>query len=142
MVMSNDEIVTEYRQAKAPQKQIGILADLNRCSKQEIVAVLAAAGVELPKTYSKAKAPKTETSAMEAPGWETVTPAAAPSEKRSSPLTLERLINLFPEAFVASQDVPVLANGKGIRTIRLSGVYDVATDQTEWGIDLIPESDS
>ena len=50
MVMSNDEIVTEYRQAKAPQKQIGILADLNRCSKQEIVAVLAAAGVELPKT--------------------------------------------------------------------------------------------
>lgn len=43
--MTADEIVTSYRQAKNPQLQIGVLADLNVCSRKEIKELLTAAGV-------------------------------------------------------------------------------------------------
>lgn len=36
MVMSNEEIKKEYNQAKDKKKQIGILAELNLCSKEDI----------------------------------------------------------------------------------------------------------
>lgn len=42
--MTVDEIVTSYRQAKNPQLQIGVLADLNVCSRKEIKELLTAAG--------------------------------------------------------------------------------------------------
>lgn len=57
--MTDAEIVAEYRQAKAPMKQIGILADQNLCSKRDIVAVLQSAGCDVPKNYQKL--PKVET---------------------------------------------------------------------------------
>jgi hypothetical protein len=60
MVMTIDEIVMEYKQAKAPMKQIAILADENCCKREEIVEVLREAGVELPKIYQK-KTEKAET---------------------------------------------------------------------------------
>ena len=53
MTMTNEEIVRDYKAAKAPQKQIGILADLNVCSKKEIVEILREAGCELPAYYTK-----------------------------------------------------------------------------------------
>ena len=53
MTMTNEEIVRDYKAAKAPQKQIGILADLNACSKKEIVEILREAGCELPAYYTK-----------------------------------------------------------------------------------------
>lgn len=53
MNMTKEEIVREYMAAKAPQKQIGILADLNVCSKKEIVEILREAGCELPAYYTK-----------------------------------------------------------------------------------------
>lgn len=40
MHMTNDEIVRSYKEAKDPQKQIGILADLNLCKKSEIETIL------------------------------------------------------------------------------------------------------
>lgn len=40
MLMSPGEIKREYDQAKYKNKQIGILADLNRCSKEEIKRIL------------------------------------------------------------------------------------------------------
>ena len=43
--MTVDEIVTSYRQAKNPQLQIGVLADLNVCTRKEIKDLLAEAGV-------------------------------------------------------------------------------------------------
>lgn len=59
MVMSNAEIVREYRQAKAPMKQIGILADENQCTKKEIVTILLEAGETVPKNFlNKPPAPK------------------------------------------------------------------------------------
>lgn len=47
MVMNEAEICRSYREAKKPKQQIAILADLNMCSRKEIVCVLRAAGVEV-----------------------------------------------------------------------------------------------
>ena len=58
MTMTNEEIIRDYREAKAPMKQIGILADMNCCTRKEIVAILVDAGLEVPKLYQKR--PKTE----------------------------------------------------------------------------------
>lgn len=43
--MTVEEIVTSYRQAKNQQTQIGVLADLNVCTRKEIKDLLAEAGV-------------------------------------------------------------------------------------------------
>ena len=58
MIMTKEEIVRDYNQAKAPQKQIGILADQNLCKKSEIVEILKEAGCKLPGNYYN-KPPKT-----------------------------------------------------------------------------------
>ena len=52
MTMTNEEICREYRQAKRPKRQIGILADLNEVPRRDIVKILMAAGEikEAPKT--------------------------------------------------------------------------------------------
>ncbi len=42
--MTVEEIVTSYRQAKNQQTQIGVLADLNVCTRKEIKALLTEAG--------------------------------------------------------------------------------------------------
>nr|DAY82855.1 MAG TPA: gamma delta resolvase [Caudoviricetes sp.] len=42
--MTVDEIVTSYRQARNRQAQIGVLADLNVCTRKEIKDLLAEAG--------------------------------------------------------------------------------------------------
>ena len=41
MYMTEAEIYRDYRQARHKNRQIGILADLNGCSKEEIEAVIA-----------------------------------------------------------------------------------------------------
>ena len=53
MNMTKEEIVRDYKAAKTPAKQITVLADLNACSKQEIVEILREAGCELPAYYTK-----------------------------------------------------------------------------------------
>ena len=53
MTMSNAEIASLYRQAKTPLKEIGVLADLNTCSRNEIVEILRSEGCELPGNYSQ-----------------------------------------------------------------------------------------
>lgn len=55
MIMSNADIVREYKAAKTPMKQIGILADQNLCKKKEIVEILLKEGCEVPKYYTKQK---------------------------------------------------------------------------------------
>ena len=41
MYMTDSEIYRDYRQARHKSRQIGILTDLNGCSKEEIEAVIA-----------------------------------------------------------------------------------------------------
>lgn len=59
MTMTNEEIIRDYKAAKAPSKQIAILADLNQCSREKIKQILVAGGCKLPgncvgtKTKSK-----------------------------------------------------------------------------------------
>lgn len=57
--MTVDEIVTSYRQARNRQTQIGVLADLNVCTRKEIKDLLAEAGVLQPPPESKAGRPVT-----------------------------------------------------------------------------------
>lgn len=52
MTMDNAEIVIDYRRAKQKNRQIGVLAELNQCSREKIVQILTEAGEELPK-YKK-----------------------------------------------------------------------------------------
>lgn len=46
MEMTNGEIVTSYKQAKHKAAQIGILAELNRCSNKKIVEILVDGGIK------------------------------------------------------------------------------------------------
>lgn len=48
MTMTNEEICREYRTAKAPVKQIQILAELNQCDKNRIKQILIDGGEKLP----------------------------------------------------------------------------------------------
>lgn len=52
MEMTKNEIVAEYKAAKQPMKQIGILADQNLCSKRQIVDILLEAGCSVPGQYA------------------------------------------------------------------------------------------
>lgn len=47
MVMSEKDICKEFREAKNPRAQVEILADLNVCSKNEILKVLMASGMDV-----------------------------------------------------------------------------------------------
>ena len=62
MLMESGEICRMYREAKKPRAQIAILADLNLCTRREIISVLRAAGekVEMPKKIKKINTPKKE----------------------------------------------------------------------------------
>lgn len=59
MTMTNEEICRDYKAAKAPSKQIHILADLNQCSREKIKQILVEGDCKLPgncvgtKTKSK-----------------------------------------------------------------------------------------
>lgn len=59
MTMTNEEICRDYRAAKAPSKQIHILAELNQCDREKIKQILVEGGCKLPgncvgtKTKSK-----------------------------------------------------------------------------------------
>lgn len=65
MQMTENEIVKSYKEAKEKGKQIGILADLNGCQRQEITAILRNNGVDLPgpkpKKVEEPKEPKPKT---------------------------------------------------------------------------------
>ncbi len=43
--MTEKEIIRSYKQALNKRKQIGVLADLNACPREDIVNILSAAGV-------------------------------------------------------------------------------------------------
>ena len=46
MQMSELEITNSYKEAKNKKSQIGVLADLNCCSKEEIISVLKKSGID------------------------------------------------------------------------------------------------
>lgn len=46
MQMTNEEIVRSYREAKHKKEQVGILADLNACTRGQIIDILRAGGID------------------------------------------------------------------------------------------------
>lgn len=56
MMMTPEDICKEYRTAKSPLKQIGVLAELNTCSKKEIIKILTDNGEKLPGNVGPRKA--------------------------------------------------------------------------------------
>lgn len=60
MQMSNEEIVVSYRTAASPAKQIGVLAELNTCSREEIREILTAAGEPVPAKRTRKTVEKTK----------------------------------------------------------------------------------
>ena len=63
MRMTENEIVRNYREAKNKREQVTILADLNRCCKEEIIDILLKNGVEqreLPQKRKPRKKPEEE----------------------------------------------------------------------------------
>ena len=67
MVMTANEIVRDYRAAKSPMKQIGILADVNCCEKRDIVNILLEMGEKVPGNFLPGKREKKTAPAAEAP---------------------------------------------------------------------------
>lgn len=55
MTMTNEEICRDYRAAKAPSKQIRILAELNQCSRDKIKQILVEGGCKLPGNCTPSK---------------------------------------------------------------------------------------
>ena len=94
-MMSDLEIASEYRQAKTPLKQIGILAELNGCERQEIVEILRVQGCELPARYQE-KQPKE-------PLQEDTFQDYAEIGKAEEPRDIMRLANLAYERMIEAQ---------------------------------------
>ena len=68
MVMTANEILRDYRAAKSPMKQIGILADVNCCEKRDIVNILLEMGEKVPGNFLPGKrGKKQDAPAAEAP---------------------------------------------------------------------------
>lgn len=99
MVMSKDEIVVRYKQAKEPAKQIGILADLNCCTKEEIAEVLREAGFKL-KGYKKIETPEAAMQQPETPEEPKLT--ALPRKQ----LALEDALDIMIGALEDLRDAP------------------------------------
>lgn len=55
MTMTNEEIIRDYKAAKAPSKQINVLADLNQCDRKKIMEILVAGGCKLPGNCAPSK---------------------------------------------------------------------------------------
>lgn len=51
--MTDSEIRAEYNTAKSKRKQIGVLADLNGCSHEDMIAKLKELGCEIPEESQK-----------------------------------------------------------------------------------------
>lgn len=93
MIMSDEEICTEYRQAKNRVAQIGILADQNVCTKDEIKRILIAAGEKLP---GNCKPPKTVTECeVTGVSQETIDTLSAPLKRLKN--EMDQIVSTVPE---------------------------------------------
>lgn len=58
MMMTEADICKEYREAKDRKAQVGILAELNGCTKEKIAEVLESAGIQAEGVSRKKKLPE------------------------------------------------------------------------------------
>ena len=124
MLMSNGEIITEFRQAKDPAKQIGILADLNKTTKRAIVDILRANGCSVPGNYGPKKVETPESKAVQPETPERDPLAAAPpvvpirelmddvkkAERPMDRVALEDVVDIFLGALEDFREAPEEVN--------------------------------
>lgn len=94
MQMTENEIVKSYKQATKKVQQIGILADLNLCSKKEIRAILESHGCEVPHYGNRYTKPKetsksTKPKKTEPPALDFQTPVVVLVQKRLAEIDFE-----------------------------------------------------
>ena len=124
--MSAEDIAREYRQAASQTKQIGILADLNACTKKEIAEVLLEQGCEVPKWYTKKE------NTAEAPD-----PEPEKEEKERMPITYlsaGALFVLLSEIRDADdmREMAVTINGKRAKGAAIIGEWSCRDDRIRW----------
>lgn len=112
MQMTNSEIAASYRLAADPKKQIGILADLNDCTRTEIVDALRKEGIKLPGNYNNKKVETPEAAMQqpetpEAPKLRTEATEADGSKRKLAELTaVEDVLALVFDAVDDYMDAP------------------------------------
>lgn len=112
MTMTKDEIVADYKQAKQPMKQIGILAELNGVKRDEIVEILRKAGAELPGNYNKKKPEEKQLDTQSTPQ---IQVRDVPTIYESALRTIEKLYEL---ACIESADASSFMNQvRGVLTL-------------------------
>ena len=114
MQMTEGEIRASYRQAKDKKKQIGILADLNSCPKEEIKRILEGGTMENPKRGRKPK------SLVETPGEEKKEAAV-----KSPKVRTVRIVRNTTPVKLAVMEVP--RNVKGVMDEKLLDMRDSLT---------------
>lgn len=130
MTMTNEEICRDYRQAKKPMAQIGILAQLNNCGREKIVQILKDGGEELPGQYKPKpkgpRKPKAEANEMEVPAPEPATEKEADENAASYSTMKDKLKHLVRLATLDAIDY--ITNDEcepAVKAYRIEGVMDL-----------------
>lgn len=85
MIYSEREILVQYREAKSKGKQLGILADLNTCTRQEMRNWLLEHGVpeeELPRLPGRKKSMESTSTGIPEAVWYAIEKEITEAEKR------------------------------------------------------------
>lgn len=142
MNMEAVEIVREYRTAKSKQKQIGILAELNLCSKAKIVEILRAAGEELPGNYGKKKAAKpagqkpADAAAKIAEVLQDAAPKMPGQAAEPEYLSIRKLFDLVEGSIAAdTREVELTIGGRQVTKVDFRGRYEPGSG-TKWKVNL------
>lgn len=112
--MTREEIIRDYRQAANKQYQIGVLADLNLCTKAEIVALLRDAGERVSGNYKDVPAPRTA-------------PAAVPEQQTAEPEAIAAPVEApAPEEAAAEDEETVTLREALSAVVRIASVSAIA----------------
>lgn len=114
MIMTDKEIIQEYREAKNKATQIKILADENLCRQADIVAILREAGQPVPNMWLNKKEKEEKiarlaaAAGVKAPAPEPTKPApkAATSEPAIGPTIAEAAIEAIAKRLKDSDNRP------------------------------------
>ena len=124
MNMTRNEIIREYRNAKKPMAQIGILADENECTRKEIAMILIDAGETVPSIYTRQRKPRKPAD----PDPEGVEDREA-FVLETGRLYLGTTVGALVDALQKFPQDAIVA--EGFDTIRMTSDIDIATGKSE-----------
>ena len=141
MVMTPEEIARDYRTAKSPRAQIGILAELNDCTKAEIAHILMEAGETVPKYYQPNTSASDSATADHPDDIPELTEPQPELESTADDRTGHTLFTLAElwdmcDRIGTPIDATVTVNGEKIKTVTLSSIYDTAAGAAEFAVDF------